>query len=176
MRRRDEHFCEALLEAVAERGGVLSDEAIIEASTLAYLAPGGGHAGPKLALRRGKAKLQVPEVQEKLGDFYAEVSKFTPADAVRMHVKHIKGQFTDGDGKAIPPSYAALRDYQKLVFPSSPKVTVNKNLNLHGRVGSIMSGDRGDSPEIHTRQLGGLIEVETERVEIEMTDDGAVDE
>ena len=71
-------------------------------------------------VKKMEAFLQLPDIKQALRNVYAEVG-FELPDALELHIKHMKGEFTDKDGDPIPPSYAALKDYIAMVTPKEPK-------------------------------------------------------
>lgn len=115
-----------------------------------------------------REKLRQPNICAALGDSYEERG-FTEVDAIDAHIAHIRGiehEVIDakGERRAVkaPPSYPALRDYQRMVFPQEARrVQVgSRNLNV------IVSPDeprRVGPPPTRCRQLPGGRPSEEER-------------
>ena len=112
------------LEALSE--GATGDAALIRGARLGGVG-GSNRLGDLVVKKKMEAFLALPDVKQAMRNIYDEVG-FSLDDAVKIHVKHVKGEFTETkvgkDGElhevAIPPSYAALKDYLKVTTPQEP--------------------------------------------------------
>ena len=129
-RQGDRVFVAALCEELAEVGE-LTDEVVIAAVKRAW-APRRTvptETENRLALQKGKQKLQMDRIGAAIAEVYGIAASFTLDDALLLHVRHIKGELTKEQmtpageivSIQIPPSYAALKDYLKMVLPAAPK-------------------------------------------------------
>jgi len=104
----------------------------------------------QLALSKFEQKIRRPDVRAALRDVFDDLVDFTPEEAARLHVKHIRGGFKkqqlirvkDAEGNEaievhsvrVPPSFAALAAYQKMTWPEPPKEIHTRNEHLHATV------------------------------------------
>lgn len=117
MARRQGHWLRGYLQALSE--GLSGKEALLRGGRLGGL--GGVNAlGDLVVVKKMEGFLALPDVKQAIRNIYAEVG-FSLDDAVQIHIKHVKGEFTDGKGDPIPPNYAALKDYLKAVIPQEPR-------------------------------------------------------
>lgn len=108
------------------------------------------------------SKMRQPDICQALEDVYA-VSGFTLEDAVKTHIGHIKGEHTKQtvvDGEVmelrIPPSWAALAAYQKMVLPAQANKVQIEHSNMNEMLRTI---DQEDGSLGH-RTVGEIIDVE----------------
>src|SRR6185312_6357455 len=147
-RKREERFCQVLIREMQSREGGLCDEAMVNA-VLESFGADSRLSDEKIearALRRAKMLLRKGEVRERLGGIF-ELGNFTTMDAVHLHVAHMRGTAPAG------ANYQALRDYEKMVWPETPK-TPNVNKNLNYNVDAKEMFDRMEAPPMGARILG----------------------
>ncbi len=145
----------------------MNDEVLTEAALDAFEITPSPSADPvkiaderKRALRKAKSLLRKPHVKMRLAEIY-ELEKFDIMDAVRMHIKHIKGferQVVDertGELMTVqdPPNYAALKDYWKMTLPEAPK-TLNVNQRSVNVNATFEEALRSTMPQISARVIG----------------------
>lgn len=117
MARRQGHWLRGYLQALSE--GLSGKDALLRGGRLGAI--GGANAlGDLVVVKKMEGFLALPDVKQAIRNVYAEVG-FSLDDAVQIHIKHVKGEFTDKDGDPIPPNYAALKDYLKAVTPQEPR-------------------------------------------------------
>ena len=106
--------------------------------------------------------LTLPDVKQAMRNVYDEVG-FELPDALRIHVQHIRGEFTrtviDKNGEAheepIPPNYAALKDY---LAATTPKEATRMHV-LTARVGAQREvRTDGSPPPMSARPIGETID------------------
>jgi hypothetical protein len=120
VRRRDREFVGAYVMSVMD--GQSEREAKLVAMRVAHPRMVRSRS-ERTVLEHAAAKLARTEAQAAIAEIFAEVGGFTPADAVREHVRHIRGYprrvVDEQSGRVVeiqdPPSYAALRDYEKMI-------------------------------------------------------------
>lgn len=157
-RARDRILVDALIKSAARHGGKLTEEVAYEACREAYQR---GHSplkpGTALEVVINKIKTQ-PNIRLAIMDIFETLDDFTMEDAVKMHVRHIKGE--------APPkaSYAALKDYENMTLPM-PAKKVEVGLSV-GNLGAQMMS----VPPVSARALGpAIVEdvIESQVVELE---------
>jgi hypothetical protein len=95
-------------------------------------------------VKRVDQKLRQPDIKQALRDAFEEAAGFTPAEALSLHVQHIRGfkrpaLVVDADGTQSieivteKPNYAALKDYVNSVIGTAEKrISVHqKSINVH---------------------------------------------
>lgn len=117
MSRRYGFWLRGYLRALAD--GLTGKEALLRGGREGGLG-GVNSLSDLVVVKKMEAFLQLPDIKQAIRNVYAEVG-FELPDAINIHVKHIRGEFTDGKGDPIPPSYAALKDYIAMVTPKEPK-------------------------------------------------------
>jgi hypothetical protein len=127
MRLRDQSFCESLIRRTAA-ARKLTDEVLTDAALDAY-----SLVNRPAALRKARVKLRKPEIQERLGTLFETVTQLDVLEAVRLHVKHIRGEierevmYKDSDGNPAfvkvknAPSWPALAAYARMTLPQPAK-------------------------------------------------------
>lgn len=162
-RRRDRQFVAALLGALGRAGGEISEGVLLEAAQQAWKPPfrmSREDARGQL-LEKARATLNLSNVTQAIAAFYGLEANFTPTDAVKLHVAHIKGlkykkTWVDpetGLTKEITvrekPSYEALRDFLKLTMPKEAK-----QINIDQRSLTFRQNIPYTPPEIDAIPIG----------------------
>lgn len=156
-RRRDRDWLTLIIKNIVK--GLTVEEAAQEATAACYPALRNRSTIANKAL----AKMHQPDLCRALEDIYA-VSGFTIEDAVKTHIKHIKGQHkkdvltATGEVRQvrIPPSFQALAAYQKMVMPSQTQKVQIEHTNVNEMLRTI-DGEVG--PATH-RIVGEVIDVD----------------
>lgn len=151
-------------------GGVSVERAATQASMDVFYCAGvprssGMSMQEKRATSKGLEMLSRPEVCAAVEAVFAEQG-LTFAEAVKLHVEHIRGATEEvvlKDGtvvpRKLPPSLAALRDYEKLVLPAqTQRVQIDRNDTLTAVVMSEIAS--GSAPTMNPRVLPGSVVVE----------------
>jgi hypothetical protein len=164
-RARDRQFVAAFVTALARTGGEISDSVLLEAAQQAWK-PARHYVSreqkKKDLLDKARTTLGLSTVTAAIADFYGIEANFTAKDAVKLHVKHIKGikfkqTIIDKEGNASdvwvtkPPSYEALRDFLKLTLPKEPK-----QINVDQRTLSMRMNVPYALPELDATPIGGV--------------------
>lgn len=110
-------------------------------------------------VKRATNLLKNPDVRAAIADVFELEADFSVADALQMHVRHIRGgverEVLGADGEIamvrLPPSYQALKDYERMVLPEMPKRTEVdiRKMSVTGR----MDGPAGP-PRMSARIIG----------------------
>jgi hypothetical protein len=155
-RERDRNFTAALIEGLARNGGEVTDSVLLEAAQRAWKPPYHTTAptARRMLIDKAKQTLNLATVSAAIAEFYGVEAKFTPQQAAKLHVAHIKGLtykktviLEDGSTVEVKvkdkPSYEALRDFQKMVMPKEPK-----QINIDQRSMSFRANIPYNPPEI----------------------------
>lgn len=137
MRRKDEFFVDLIKEKGVPQ--TASEKREIAEAVWPSLEDWNTNA----IVKKVNQKLRQPDIKLALGEAFFEVSGFTPAEALSLHIQHIRGfkrKVMDGNGKIQQiqdrPNYQALKDYEQLVIGGPEKrIRVdsrNVNVNLDG--------------------------------------------
>jgi hypothetical protein len=112
---------------------------------------------------RSLTQIRKPEICQAIEDIFAACG-FTLEDAVRSHIGHIKGEHTKQvvvGGEVVdlrmPPSFAALSSYQKLVLPAQGVKVQIEHSNMTEILKTIESDGVGEQT---MRAVGEVIDVE----------------
>ena len=118
-------------------------------------------AAPTLFLEQ----IRKPEICQAIEDIFSACG-FTLEDSVKSHIGHIRGTHTKqvlAGGEVvelrIPPSFAALASYQKLVLPAqTARVQIE-----HSSIGEMLKTiDAEERESAVMRTVGEVIDVEPE--------------
>lgn len=145
--RRRARWMRGYLQALSE--GATGDRALVLGGRYAGL--GGTRQMRDLVIKQKMEQfLTLPDVKQAMRNVYDEVG-FELPDALRIHVAHIKGEFTDKNGDPIPPNYAALKDY---LAATTPKEATRMHV-LTARVGAQREvRTDGSPPPMASRPIG----------------------
>lgn len=141
----------AWLEVTSE--GLEGTAALVAAADLAGL---GGSVvyEPSVKAARMERLLSHPDVKAAIRGVFGEVG-FEVDEAAGILVKHIRGEFEDGDGKAIPPSLPALKEYLARALPTEPKRLHVLSHRTQGPVREARAD--GSPPPLAARPIGEVI-------------------
>lgn len=141
-RERDRKLVDALLRAVAQNDGKLTPAVAKQAMEEVHAR----NYTPETALEFIHRKLSNPNIRKAIGNLFESYAEFPLEDALKMHVRHIKGEQPKG------ASYQALKDYEAMTIPiPAKKVEVG--------VGVFNFGQHmaGDVPPVAARAIGPAI-------------------
>ena len=156
LNKKEQAMFASIKRVIAQEGCVGREQvirAVIESDGNLYPMLANPQNSPKLR-RRALAKYRrfmdrSKNFRDAIAGMFVEFADFTPDEALRIHVQHIRGEAPEN------ANYQALKDYEALVFPAQPKqVRIQQQTAIAHMSVSDLSPERVGPPPMQPRAIG----------------------
>lgn len=159
-RKRDRYWLTRVLGNLAKGRAV--DDALNDATRACFPSVRKEEA----VTARSLTQVRKPDICQAIEDAFSALG-FTIEDAIRTHIGHIRGEHTKQvvvGGEVVdlrmPPSFAALSSYQKLVLPAQTARVQIEHSNIGDMLRTIDADEEKSAAVMRT--VGEVIDVEPE--------------
>lgn len=156
LNKKEQGMVASIKRVIAEEGEVGKEQiirAVIESDGNLYPMSANPQNSPKVR-RRALAKYRrfmdrSKSFRDAIAGMFVEFADFTPDEALRLHVAHIRGTAPED------ANYQALKDYEALVFPAQAKqIRIEQKTAVAHVNMSDLSPERIGPPPMAPRAIG----------------------